>query len=98
MAKFLNYEDRLEIQNGLNEHLTFTQIGEKLLMDRTTITKEIRNYSVEQDKAAETIRTIPVNTGKPAFTKNIYDALEPRGAHQRRYRNPGAVSFPQKER
>ena len=49
MAKFLNYEDRLEIQSGLNEHLTFTQIGEKLSRDRTTITKEIRNYSVEQD-------------------------------------------------
>ena len=27
MAKFLNYEDRLEIQNGLKEHLTFTEIG-----------------------------------------------------------------------
>ena len=49
MAKFLNYEDRLEIQNGLNEHLTFTQIGEKLSRDRTSITKEIRSYSVEQD-------------------------------------------------
>ena len=55
MAKFLNYEDRLEIQNGLNEHLTFTQIGKKLSMDRATITKEIRNYSVEQDKVAETM-------------------------------------------
>ena len=49
MSKFLDYEDRLEIQNGLNEYLTFTQIGEKLSRDRTTITKEIRNYSVEQD-------------------------------------------------
>ena len=27
MAKFLNYEDRLEIQNGLKEHLTFMEIG-----------------------------------------------------------------------
>ena len=98
MAKFFNYEDRLEIQNGLNEHLTFTQIGENLSRNITTITKEIRNYSVEQDKAAETIRTMPVNTGKPAFTKTIYDALEPRGSHSRRYRNPGAVFFPQKER
>ena len=41
MAKFLNYEDRLEIENGLKEHMTFTQIGEKLGRDRTTITKEI---------------------------------------------------------
>ncbi len=27
MAKFLRYEDRLEIQNGLKEHLTFMEIG-----------------------------------------------------------------------
>ena len=49
MAKFLNYEDRLEIESGLKEHMTFTEIGKKLGRDRTTITKEIRNYSVEQD-------------------------------------------------
>ena len=49
MAKFLGYEDRLEIQNGLKEHLTFTEIGKRLGRDRTTITKEVRNYSVEQD-------------------------------------------------
>lgn len=47
MAKFLNYEDRLEIQNGLREHLTFTEIGKRLGRDRTTITKEVRNYSLE---------------------------------------------------
>lgn len=49
MAKFLGYEDRQEIQNGLKEHLTFTEIGKRLGRDRTTITKEVRNYSVEQD-------------------------------------------------
>lgn len=49
MAKFLNYEDRLEIESGLKEHLTFTEIGKRLGRDRTTITKEIRNYPVEQD-------------------------------------------------
>ena len=49
MAKFLSYEDRMEIQNGLKEHLTFTEIGKKLGRDSTTITKEVRNYSVEQD-------------------------------------------------
>ena len=49
MAKFLNYEDRLEIESGLKEHMTFTEIGKKLGRDRTTITKEIRNYSMEQD-------------------------------------------------
>lgn len=48
MAKFLNYEDRLEIESGLKEHMSFTEIGKKLGRDRTTITKEVRNYSVEQ--------------------------------------------------
>ena len=41
MAKFLNYEDRLEIESGLKEHMTFTELGEKLGRDRTTITKEV---------------------------------------------------------
>lgn len=47
MAKFLNYEDRLEIESGLKEHLSFTEFGEKLGRDRTTIAKEIKSYSVE---------------------------------------------------
>lgn len=49
MAKFLNYEDRLKIEKGLKEHQTFTEIGKNLGRDRATITKEVRNYSVEQD-------------------------------------------------
>lgn len=49
MAKFLSYEDRLEIESSLKAHMTFTEIGRKLGRDRTTITKEVRNYSVEQD-------------------------------------------------
>lgn len=48
MAKFLSYEDRLEIESGLKEDLTFTEIGKKMGRDRTTITKEVRNYAVEQ--------------------------------------------------
>ncbi len=48
MAKFLSYEDRLEIESGLKDDLTFTEIGKKLGRDRTTITKEIRNYAIEQ--------------------------------------------------
>ncbi|MBA4687342.1 MAG: helix-turn-helix domain-containing protein [Candidatus Galacturonibacter soehngenii] len=43
MAKFLSYEDRLEIESGLKEDMTFTEIGKELLRDRTTITKEVRN-------------------------------------------------------
>ncbi len=49
MAKFLSYEDRLEIESSLKAHMTFTEIGRRLGRDRTTITKEVRNYSVEQD-------------------------------------------------
>ena len=48
MAKFLNYEDRLEIESLLKEHRSFTEIGRELGRDRTTITKEVRNYSVER--------------------------------------------------
>lgn len=49
MAKFLSYDDRLEIESGLKEHMSFTESGKKLGRDRTTITKEIKNYSIEQD-------------------------------------------------
>ncbi len=48
MAKFLRYEDRLEIEGALKEQMSFTEIGKKLGRDRTTIAKEIRNYSGEQ--------------------------------------------------
>jgi len=53
------YEDRLEIESGLKEDLTFTEIGRKLGRDRTTITKEVRNYAVEQC------------TGYPAYPHNV---------------------------
>ena len=67
-GKILNYEDRLEIENGLREHMTFTQIGEKLGRDRTTITKEVRNYSIERDTG---YGSYPHNTCKyrNSFTK-----------------------------
>lgn len=48
MAKFLTYENRLELEAGLREHLSFTEIGLKLNRDRTTIAKEVRLYSIEQ--------------------------------------------------
>ncbi len=69
MAKFLNYEDRLEIESGLKEHMTFTELGEKLGRDRTTITKEIRNYSIDRIPVMEVIRTIPANTERRAGEK-----------------------------
>lgn len=48
MAKFLNYDDRLEIENGLKKHMSFTEIGKMLGRDRTTIAKEIRSYAKER--------------------------------------------------
>lgn len=48
MAKFLTYEDRLEIESGLKEDLSFTELGIKLERNRTTIAKEIKLYSQEQ--------------------------------------------------
>lgn len=48
MTKFLSYENWLEIEGGLKEHMIFTEIGKKLSRNRTTITKENRNYSIEQ--------------------------------------------------
>ena len=48
MSKFLTYEDRLEIQKGLKEQLSFGKIATIIDKDRTTISKEIRKYSFEQ--------------------------------------------------
>ena len=73
MAKFLNYEDRLEIESGLKEHMTFTELGEKLGRDRTTITKEIRNYSIEQDTGYGSYPLIPASTEKHVRGKSMWD-------------------------
>ena len=48
MSKFLTYEERLEIQKGLKEQLSFGQIAKTIHKDRTTIAKEIKKYSFEQ--------------------------------------------------
>lgn len=48
MSKFLTYDERLEIQKGLKEQLSFGQIALKINKDRTTVAKEIKKYSFEQ--------------------------------------------------
>lgn len=48
MSKFLTYDERLEIQKGLKEQLSFGQIAKLINKDRTTIAKEIKKYSFEQ--------------------------------------------------
>lgn len=47
MSNFLTYEERLSIERGLREQLTFGQIGRELGKDRTTIAKEVKRYAFE---------------------------------------------------
>lgn len=42
--KHLSYDDRLEIEKGLKENLSFKQIANNIGKDCTTISKEIRNH------------------------------------------------------
>ena len=42
--KHLTLDDRLEIENGLNNNYTFKDIGELINKDSSTISKEVRNH------------------------------------------------------
>ena len=75
MAKFLNYEDRLEIESGLKEHMTFTELERKIGRDRTTITKEIRTIPSNRIPVMEVIRTIPANTERRAGEKKCVEQM-----------------------
>ncbi|OEF97202.1 IS30 family transposase, partial [Desulfuribacillus alkaliarsenatis] len=46
MSKYLTFDQRLEIEIGLKERLSFGEIAEKLAKDRTTISKEIRRNHI----------------------------------------------------
>lgn len=48
MSKFLTYDERLEIQKGLKNQLSFGQIALTINKDRTTVAKEVKKYSFEQ--------------------------------------------------
>ncbi len=48
MSKYLTYEERLKIQAGLKENLSFGAIGRQIDKDRTTIAKEIKKHSYEK--------------------------------------------------
>ena len=47
MSKFLTFEDRLTIEKGLRENLSFGAIAKELGKDRTTIAKEIKKYAYD---------------------------------------------------
>ena len=42
--KHLSFDDRLEIEKGLSDNLSFKQIGKNIGKDCTTVSKEIRNH------------------------------------------------------
>ena len=42
--KHLSFDERLEIEKGLKENLSFKEIGRVLGKDCTTISKEIKNH------------------------------------------------------
>ena len=48
MSSYLTYDERLEIQKGLKNQLSFGKISEVINKDRTTVAKEIKKYSYEQ--------------------------------------------------
>lgn len=48
MSKYLTYEERLQIEAGLKENLSFGAIGRQIGKDRTTIAKEIKKHSREK--------------------------------------------------
>lgn len=58
MAAFFTYEERLTLQKLLKEGLSFKKIAAQLHKDPSTISREVRKYSVE------------VATGKPGFSFN----------------------------
>ena len=50
--KHLSFDDRLEIEKGLKENLSFKAIGLKISKDCTSISREIRNHLIHKDSGA----------------------------------------------
>jgi IS30 family transposase len=48
MSHYTTFEERLEIENGLRENLSFGQIAKRLNKDRSTISREVRKYAVSE--------------------------------------------------
>ena len=42
--KHLSFDERLEIERGLKNNLSFKQIGKNIGKDCTTVSKEIKNH------------------------------------------------------
>ncbi len=50
--KHLSFDDRLEIEKGLKDNLSFKAIGVKINKDCTTISREIRNHLIHKNSGA----------------------------------------------
>ncbi|MGM9877981.1 MAG: IS30 family transposase [Bacilli bacterium] len=50
--KHLSFDERLEIERGLKNNLSFKQIGKIIGKDCTTVSKEIRNHIIYKDSGA----------------------------------------------
>ena len=50
--KHLSFDERLEIEKGLRENLSFKEIGRNLGKDCTTISKEIKNHIIYKNTGA----------------------------------------------
>lgn len=64
MAKFLNYEDRLEIESGLKEHMTFTELERN--WEGTGLPSQRRSGTIPSNRTPvmEVTRIIPASTEK----------------------------------
>lgn len=61
MSKFLTYEERLMIAQGLKEHKSFGAIGSLIGKDRTTVAKEIKRHSFEKSLLVPAIHLMPAS-------------------------------------
>ena len=50
--KHLSFDERLEIERGLKDNLSFKQIGKNIGKDCTTVSKEIKNHIIFKDTGA----------------------------------------------
>ena len=50
--KHLSFDERLEIERGLKNNLSFKQIGKNIGKDCTTVSKEIKNHIIFKDTGA----------------------------------------------
>lgn len=50
--KHLLFEERMEIEKGLNDNLSFKEIGRRINKDCTTISKEVRNHIIYKNTGA----------------------------------------------